>query len=120
MICQDREGYCIATTAHVKDESRPIKTPFVWHLFAVDCSDSTRAGGRAGEFLVRIEELEAEGMQGFILDLRFNSGGYFDSAVEIADKFLEEGLIVITRPRFGIPTYSAALIGPSARMLPSP
>jgi carboxyl-terminal processing protease len=55
-----------------------------------------------------LKSLEAAGMRGLILDLRYNSGGYFDSAVEIADYFLEEGLIVITRPRFGIPTYAAA------------
>jgi len=53
-------------------------------------------------------ELEKSGMRGLILDLRYNSGGYFDSAVEVANAFLDEGLIVITRPRFGIPIYSTA------------
>jgi len=43
-------------------------------------------------------ELEAEGLKGLILDLRFNSGGLLDSAVEVTDKFLEEGLIVRTQP----------------------
>ena len=55
-----------------------------------------------------LNALEAAGMRGLILDLRFNAGGYFDSAVDVADEFLNDGLIVITRPRFGIPTYSAA------------
>jgi len=55
-----------------------------------------------------LESLEGSGMRGLILDLRYNSGGYFDSAVEVADDFLDDGLIVITRPRFGIPTYAAA------------
>ncbi|MFH1370747.1 MAG: S41 family peptidase [Planctomycetota bacterium] len=55
-----------------------------------------------------LDSLEAAGIRGLILDLRFNSGGYFDSAVEVADDFLDDGLIVITRPRFGIPTYAAA------------
>jgi len=55
-----------------------------------------------------LKTLEASGMRGFILDLRYNSGGYFDSAIEVSDDFLDEGLIVITRPRFGIPSYAAA------------
>ena len=53
-------------------------------------------------------DLEARGMRGLILDLRFNSGGLLDSAVAITDKFISEGLIVSTRSRFGIPTYPVA------------
>jgi carboxyl-terminal processing protease len=53
--------------------------------------------------------LEAEGLNGLILDLRFNSGGLLNMAVEVADKFLEEGLIVITRPRSWVSsTYASA------------
>lgn len=43
--------------------------------------------------------LEAEGLNGLIVDLRFNSGGLLNTAVEVSDAFLEEGPIVITRPR---------------------
>jgi carboxyl-terminal processing protease len=43
--------------------------------------------------------LEAEGLNGLILDLRFNPGGLLNMAAEVADAFLEEGLIVVTRPR---------------------
>jgi len=45
-----------------------------------------------------LDELEAAGLKGLILDLRFNSGGLLDSAIAIADKFIEEGPIVMTRP----------------------
>ncbi|UCC21556.1 MAG: hypothetical protein JSW23_06990, partial [Planctomycetota bacterium] len=56
-----------------------------------------------------LRELEAEGLRGLILDLRFNSGGVLNAAVEVADKFLEEGLIVITRPKSWIAsTYKSA------------
>jgi carboxyl-terminal processing protease len=55
-----------------------------------------------------LKSLEAAGMRGLILDLRYNPGGIFDSAVNVADAFLDEGLIVMTRPRFGIPTYVSA------------
>jgi carboxyl-terminal processing protease len=52
--------------------------------------------------------LETEGMRGLILDLRFNNGGLLNSAIEVTDKFIEEGLIVSTRPRFGVSTYALA------------
>jgi carboxyl-terminal processing protease len=43
-----------------------------------------------------------------ILDLRYNPGGIFDGAVDVADEFLSDGLIVITRPRLGTPVYESA------------
>jgi len=52
--------------------------------------------------------LEAEGMKGLVLDLRFNAGGLLNSAVDVVDEFVSEGLIVSTRPRFGVWTYSTA------------
>ncbi len=45
-------------------------------------------------------ELEAKGLKGLILDLRFNTGGLLDSAVAVTDKFLKEGLIVRTEGGF--------------------
>lgn len=53
-------------------------------------------------------QLEAEGMKGLVLDLRFNAGGLLNSAVDVVDEFVSEGLIVSTRPRFGVWTYSTA------------
>ncbi len=55
-----------------------------------------------------LKQLEEEGMKGLILDLRFNTGGLLTSAIKIADKFLEKGLIVRTQPRFGLPTWASA------------
>ncbi len=46
-----------------------------------------------------LNQLEAEGLNGLIVDLRFNSGGLLNAAIGVVDKFLEEGPIVITRPR---------------------
>jgi C-terminal peptidase prc len=41
------------------------------------------------------------GVKGFVLDLRFNPGGYLKSAVEISDLFIDDGVIVTIRPRVG-------------------
>ena len=47
-----------------------------------------------------MRKLEGQGMTRLILDLRGNSGGYLEQAVEMADKFLEGGKrIVYTRGR---------------------
>lgn len=66
------------------------------------------AASTPGDFEKVLTELEADKLKGLVLDLRFNTGGLLDSAVEVADMFIEEGLIVKThKPRF-IPTYASA------------
>jgi carboxyl-terminal processing protease len=65
------------------------------------------SGATAAALEKVLGELEAEGLRGLILDLRFNTGGLLDSAVAVTDKFIEEGLIVSTRPR-GLWTYLSA------------
>ncbi len=46
--------------------------------------------------------LQAKGMRGVILDLRFNPGGLLDQAVEISDMFLDHGNIVSTKGRTNV------------------
>ena len=47
-----------------------------------------------------LQELRAEGMEQLIFDLRGNTGGYLDQAIEIANEFLPAGaLIVYTEDR---------------------
>ncbi|MEA2077432.1 MAG: S41 family peptidase [Candidatus Marinimicrobia bacterium] len=43
------------------------------------------------EFLNAMESLKKEGMKSVILDLRYNSGGYMNQAVEILDEFVKTG-----------------------------
>lgn len=47
-------------------------------------------------FKEKINLLKEEGAEGFIIDLRGNPGGTFDSSIEIADIFLDSGLMVYT------------------------
>ena len=52
------------------------------------------------EFKKSVRSLKAKGMQQMIFDLRGNTGGYLNAAVEIADEFLPKGsLIVYTEGR---------------------
>jgi len=48
-----------------------------------------------------MKKLAKAGIKGFILDLRFNPGGYLDQAVKISDLFIDDGVIVTVRPRTG-------------------
>ncbi len=48
------------------------------------------------EFDAAVEQMRAQGLSGLILDLRFNPGGLLDQAVKIANRFVDEGLIVKT------------------------
>jgi carboxyl-terminal processing protease len=48
-----------------------------------------------------MDRLSKEGINGMILDLRFNPGGYLDSAVDISDLFITDGKIVTIKPRVG-------------------
>ena len=49
-----------------------------------------------------IAKLREEGLQGLIIDLRGNGGGFLDQAILIANEFLpENSLIVYTEDRFG-------------------
>ncbi len=56
------------------------------------------------EFKRGIRNLQAKGMKQLIFDLRGNSGGYLNAAVEIADEFLPRGSMIVytegrNRPR---------------------
>ena len=53
----------------------------------------------ADELKKTMEQLQKDGVRGFILDLRFNPGGLLKAAVEICDLFLTDGVIVSTRGR---------------------
>lgn len=44
-----------------------------------------------------VRELENNGAEALILDLRNNPGGFLDVSIEVADMFLDEGIVVIQR-----------------------
>lgn len=47
------------------------------------------------EFRMSIGDLKDKGMESLILDLRGNSGGYLDVAIDLADEFLGPGKLVL-------------------------
>jgi len=47
-----------------------------------------------------VETMLKQGMQGMIMDLRFNPGGRLDQAIKITDLFVDSGTILSTRGRY--------------------
>ncbi len=67
------------------------------------------SGETASDLEETLRHLESKGLRALILDLRFNTGGLLDSAVDVCDKFLSEGLIVRTQTKSNmIPSYEYA------------
>jgi C-terminal peptidase prc len=48
-----------------------------------------------------VRKMDKSGLKGLVLDLRNNPGGLLTTAVQIADLFIDDGLIVTIRPRVG-------------------
>lgn len=51
------------------------------------------------EMRAAVSALQTQGMRSLILDLRGNPGGLLNIAVDLADRFLDQGVIVTTRGR---------------------
>lgn len=55
----------------------------------------------SNQFLSAMEELENQGMEALVVDLRNNGGGLVSSVCAILDRLLPEGLIVYTEDKYG-------------------
>ena len=53
------------------------------------------------QFKTALEELESQGMQGLVIDLRSNPGGNLDTVTEMLKLILPEGTIVSTKDKYG-------------------
>jgi C-terminal peptidase prc len=62
---------------------------------------TTFANNTARDLAVVLNNLQKKGINGFVLDLRFNPGGLLTSARDISDMFIDDGVIVSIRPRVG-------------------
>ena len=53
------------------------------------------------EVRAALSELLAQNPQGLILDLRYNSGGFLDAAIQVSSEFLPDGVVTIEEYRDG-------------------
>ena len=63
------------------------------------------------EFLTGLAKLKAQGMQNLIVDLRGNSGGYLDAAVNMINEFLERGELIVYVEGRAYPRYDIKATG---------
>ncbi len=79
----------------VSVRSRPLNSEY-GYVRITNFQDKTTSDLRKA-----LDELEAKnsGIKGLVLDLRNNPGGLLDQAVQVADEFLDSGLIVYTDGR---------------------
>ncbi len=62
------------------------------------------ANGTPAELKRALDTLLKDGLRALVLDVRFSPGGLLTGAIDIADRFIDDGLIVTVRPRAGEPT----------------
>jgi len=63
----------------------------------------TRFGAKTTqEMASALDEIFEKGVQGILLDLRNNPGGYLNSAIDVATFFVDKGIIVKTRNAYGV------------------
>jgi carboxyl-terminal processing protease len=70
------------------------------------------------EFREAMDEVIASGARGLVLDMRNNPGGLLQTTVEIADEFLDEGVILSERERNGDESSFSASDGGIATEIP--
>jgi len=80
----------------------------------------TQFGEKTGDELESaLNTLKQQGMKGLILDLRWNPGGLLDQAVEVCQKFLPVGqLVVSTEGRHTLDKYVARGSGDELKNIP--
>ena len=65
-----------------------------------------------------LDQLDAAGTKAIVLDLRFNGGGTLDGAIDVADLFLDRGVIVSVRDRDGDGRKWTATAEPDDHLIP--
>jgi carboxyl-terminal processing protease len=137
-LIQGEPGTSVTLTVLHEGESKPVEVPIVravietptvlgdlrkpdnlaeWD-FVID-KDQKIAYVRVTEFdrptadeLYKVlQQLQAEGVRGLVLDMRGNPGGLLTSAVAVSDFFLTDGRIVSTRGRRTERAYTAQADG---------
>ena len=70
------------------------------------------------ELNAALNRLQAQGAKAYVLDLRYNGGGYLNAAVDVSSKFIPTGPIVTVKSRAGQSTeYDAENIAVAPRPL---
>jgi len=80
------------------ERRRPEVAPLLWEMLpgGIGLVQLLGFGNGTGRSLdVALERMKASGMKGLVLDLRNGQGGNLSAAVEVVDRFLDEGKLVV-------------------------
>ena len=113
---QEREGIFVRRSVLVK--SIPIvrmvdQAQGIGYLKMTGFQKTTPA-----ELDAALSRLRRQGMRALIWDLRGNPGGLLQAAVEVVDRFIEEGVLVSTRGRMGDQNWNYSAHRPGTTNLP--
>jgi carboxyl-terminal processing protease len=84
------------------DQIRIVDRQFGVGYFKLTCFQKTTAR----DLDAALWKLHRDGMKSLVVDLRGNPGGLLVSAVEVADRFIDRGVIVSTRGRIAQEDYT--------------
>ena len=101
-------------TLHVLRDGEEIETTATRDIIEVQTVEYEMKDGQTGyiavsefddvtyeQFKTALEELEAQGMQGLVIDLRNNPGGNLSTVTDMLKLLLPEGTIVSTKDKYG-------------------
>lgn len=111
-VTDDGNGVTITIRSVATGEEQTLEIPFeeiripsvLWRMLPDEplvgyiniISFTSRTPEELNEAIV---DLQSQGMEGLVLDLRNNSGGLLRESIDISDVFLEDGIIVIEQSR---------------------
>ena len=101
-------------TLHVLRDGEEIETTATRDIIEVQTVEYEMKDGQTGyiavsefddvtyeQFKTALEDLEAQGMQGLVIDLRNNPGGNLSTVTDMLKLLLPEGTIVSTKDKYG-------------------
>jgi len=92
----------------------PVNADKIGYIHILQFGDKT-----ADELEAALQKLKPQGVKGVVLDLRWNPGGLLDQAVEVCQKFLPRGqLVVSTEGRHTLERYFARGSGDELKGIP--
>lgn len=74
----------------------------------------------AEELRRAVAEMQKQGLNGLVMDLRFNPGGYLDQAVQVANLFVDSGVVVAMQGPNGRPESPEMAKSNMARLKTTP
>lgn len=84
----------------IQRDKIPTQTVDAWYLSPNDIGYiklSSFGAQSADEFREALSDLKSRGMEGLVIDLRGNPGGYMSAAEQIADELLGDNALIVTQ-----------------------